>query len=290
MKFALPISLALHLVLVFVLKYVVFERPKKTEFVEVSFTTNNQKSGSNKIAGKSLNLIAKRFVPTYDYSLSRRSTTGNGVVGVSETPGDTGYWQGDLSQNALNTPFVKGLWQRINYRLIYPKDFIDQEIKGAVTATVVVDKRGVLKDLVSVETPQIFLELFIASYVYQILQFPLPTRLWLNSEEDTIKLTLHFYFHITAGDVIATQDLQFIQRSLIFERVAPYEGRINKAIRQAWDKYVPPVIPIPGGFYVDFVTLYKLVMQLSGEPTEEELREKRLKILKEELERTRKPS
>lgn len=72
---------------------------------------------------------------------------------------------------------------------------------------------------------------------------------------------------------------------MIFERHAYYEGRFNKALRHAMETYMPPVIPIPGGFLVDLVRLYKLVSHLAGEPTEVQARAKRLKILKQELER-----
>ena len=50
-----------------------------------------------------------------------------------------------------------------------------------------------------------------------------------------------------------------------------------------FEKYVPPVVPIPGGFFIDFVRAYKMITE-AGEPTASERRLRRINFKRRELE------
>lgn len=281
----LLLSILFHCLIIALIYGYKFPKSEKEKAVELLvFSSNHGKDDSGKStkgSGKnnsSKNQISK-FVPSYDTTLSGT----NNYSGSSSDSLLEGKWEGNLIENLKNSPFISAQWRRINHSLIYPHDFIEQNIEGAVTVKLIVDRQGRLKDLVSVETPQILLELYITSFIYQVLQRPLPERVWSNADENP--LVLHFDFRVSVNEYQAGSGIHHIQRSLVFERFSYYDGKINRAITQALEKYKLFAFPIPGGFYIDLVLLYKVIAQLAGEPTEEQARQKRLKVLKEELQR-----
>lgn len=280
----LVLSVLVHTLLIGLIYGYKFPKLEKEKSVELLvFSSNHGKGNSTKktraSGEKSSQGQISKYLPGYD-------TTLRGTNKYSGSTGDSlleGKWEGDLVENLKNSPFIAAEWNRLNHSLIYPHDFIEQNIEGAVTVKLIVDRQGRLKDLVSVETPQILLELYITSFIYQVLQAPLPERAWSNSDENP--LVLHFDFRISVNEYQAGSGIHYVQRSLVFERFSYYDGKINRAISQALEKYKVFAFPIPGGFYIDIVRLYKVIAQLAGEPTEEQARQKRLKVLKEELQR-----
>ena len=59
---------------------------------------------------------------------------------------------------------------------------------------------------------------------------------------------------------------------------------INEKIQEIFTHYVPPIVPLPGGFYVDLVMAYKYVQNLvENAPLESEARQARIRVFHEEL-------
>jgi len=59
-------------------------------------------------------------------------------------------------------------------------------------------------------------------------------------------------------DEFATRDeLRHFKNTLSFERIAFTEPTTIKEMRRFIAKYTPPIIPVPGGFFIDFVSLYR---------------------------------
>ena len=62
---------------------------------------------------------------------------------------------------------------------------------------------------------------------------------------------------------------------------------LNEKTEEVFTHYIPPIIPLPGGFYVDLIRAYEFVNNLiEGTPTESEQRQARLEKLHELLRMT----
>lgn len=183
-------------------------------------------------------------------------------------------------------PFFMALYPRINSVLVYPDDFSKQRIDGRVRIEAELNSDGTLKRFISSTTDDRILQTYCLAFLMQTLSQPLPKAVRLK-EGETIAVSLEFEFHTrVVGSPKRTFATVIQKNHLAFGRENEVEPVVNERIEEFFTHYVPPIIPLPGGVYVDFVMAYKFVQNLLNDaPTARELRQSKIEKLHEELRR-----
>lgn len=250
------------------------------------------------------------FQPTFRQSLIDRIETVNSedAVVVAEKPrppmgsdpmlavetmsprDSTGWSSGVQYMNAMDYVFTinslgyfTALHNRINSQLIYPEDFARQRITGKVRIEAELGKDGKLIRFLSSTTDDRLLQTYCFAFLVQVLQHPLPQRLWLEYEKAVV--SFDFDFRTRVDGMVPTEFAMGVEKShLMFGREAAIDPWLNEKIHEVLTHYVPPIIPLPGGFYVDYVLALQYVKNLiEGAPTEREQRQARIDNLHERL-------
>jgi hypothetical protein len=180
-------------------------------------------------------------------------------------------------------PFLLVLWTKIDTALIYPPDLSDSGYSGHVTLEFEVNSRGQFAlSTWKAQGAQPVLRAYSLIQIMTILADPLPKTKWLSQSENlrvNVDIEYHTYMFDTAKkrteEKLLGTRLQIIKSNYA-------EPQLVHAINRALRKYVPPILPIRGGVYVDFIGLYKFIMD-KWQPDEDDLRKERLEMLKEKL-------
>lgn len=219
-----------------------------------------------------------------------RETGKGGGVGGGEGQGD-GYAtanQMDMEKEGKLYPFFEAIWKRVDGKLSYPQDFIDQNLSGQVTVQLEIDRTGVFtKRPPSVQGPEPMLNAFVLMTLLHALAEPLPIPKKHNLKEDRILLVFNMTFKlIQVGQAPEGPEYTHFKNLLAFRRDALAKPIFNDTINRIFTRYVPPIIPIPGGFFIDFPRAYLFVDNLiHPKADEEDLRRQRLEMSKERIER-----
>jgi hypothetical protein len=187
-------------------------------------------------------------------------------------------------------PFFSALWKKIDASTGYPEDFVHERITGYVTAQVVVDRRGVFTGrLVRSQSDRKLLEAYALAVLFHALSEPLPEKLWSGREQ--VILVARFDFHtFTWGEVPPARAQKELKNVLEFERFGYTDPKLNQEIERIVTHYLPPIIPVPGGFVIDFIRAYEMIQNLrSKKLDEDDLRLERIELKKEQLEGIVKP-
>lgn len=229
--------------------------------------------------------------PELNLGLSGSSSSASRSGGVNGAPGSPGSKDGydvanemGMERESVLYPFFDAVWARVNSATIYPEDFVQQRIEGKVTAQIVVDKRGVFTgEIRKINGDQPMLNAFVLATLIHALHEPLATQSW--SQDERTLLVLQFEFHLFGpGGIPKKEEYAHLKNVLGFRRDAYVDPALNQAIEKILTRYVPPIIPIPGGVYIDFPRAYQYFKNL-GTPDDDELRARRLELQKEEMDR-----
>lgn len=263
----------------------VSDRPKSEKSKSIPRKTQATHHGLDRKKMK-LRDFSPRFklesAPTKLSNNTKKSSTSydkysdEGAIGVMNSMG--------IEEAIHLIPHFQAIWSKIDHVLDYPEDFAKQRITGVVNVHLTLDKRGVLiGDFLEINGPEAMLKTYVVALLLHILKSPLPESKW-RSKEEPIPVLLSFYFQTYSTYGINTSDTGYqIKNALTFKRLKYVEPKVNEKIRTFYTKYFPPIIPIPGGFYIDFVMAYQMIANY-GKPTEEEERRQRLRLLKQNLE------
>lgn len=199
----------------------------------------------------------------------------HGVFGVMQSMG--------VEEYAPAIPYFAALWKKINEKVDYPKDFKNKRISGIVNIHLELDEKGVFSgDFIEIGGDDNLLKTYVAALLIHNLKDPLPKSFWLKSRKSlTVMLSFRFKTFSDPEKFVRPKGFH-LKNILSFHREEFVDNRVNQVVHEAWNHYVPPIVPIPGGFIIDFVRAYQLIANI-GEPTESELRDQRLKQLKLEL-------
>lgn len=196
-----------------------------------------------------------------------------------------------LEQEGKLYPFFDALWRRVDAVTTYPNDFVQQRIKGQVVVQMVVDRRGVFTGQIrAVNGSEPMLNAFVLATLVHALRNPLPENSWMQGDEpqasNSMLLVFQFDFDLFGpGGHPKPNKLSHLKNILGFRRDAYVDPALNQAIEKLFSRYIPAIIPIPGGFFIDFIRLYQFVKNIAAPtPDEDEMRMKRLEIKKEEWE------
>lgn len=156
-------------------------------------------------------------------------------------------------------PFFNELYARINNHIDYPDDFIKQRLTGTITIETAINEKGVIvKPLDMATNDNVYLQSYVAAAISLALARPISKKRWMK-EKQIIPLSLTVEFNIYSFPEFASKDsVGTFKNSAHFYR---HRYLPPKAL-QVMESYIP-IVPIPGGFYINFVTLYKLVAEES---------------------------
>lgn len=188
--------------------------------------------------------------------IAQQNNSGSGIR--SYKAGDA-FNEMSFDAYASNINFYSSLWNKIRNRLEYPQDFADERIQGLVKVQVTVDKTGqIKKGTLYATSEKKLLEAYSVIGIAYSLRDPLPKNLWNDLEEVTLEIFID-YKAVIANSADAYPDKgNFLKNQFYFVSTKKVRPKVLEKIEYYADRYVPPVIIYPGGFYVDFVQAYRM--------------------------------
>lgn len=254
-------------------------------------------SASPKVASKSrlARKLPLQFGPSFSLNPGAASPPsypashlGNGSGGGGQEGPRDGYEvsnaMGIVEESRLY-PFFSALWKKIDASADYPPDFVRERLTGYVTAQLVVDRKGVFTGSINrVYSDQPLLETYILAVLFHALSEPLPRGLWTDREQ--VILVSRFDFHTFSwGQVPPARRQKETKNVLEFERYGYVEPKVNQVIEKFVTHYMPPIIPLPGAFYIDFIRTYEFLHNINNQKMgEDDLRLERIELKREQWE------
>lgn len=175
--------------------------------------------------------------------------------------------------------FYAELWRSLAATLTYPEDFSRQRISGTVTLRMEVDFRGMITGRkIYADSENKFLEALALYSVTATLSKPLQAKYWLDRK--TVPVTVRINYWPRLPDDTRQQNPGGVVGHHL--EISKYDY-IKPELQEKIEKYMV-VIPVPGGFYVDFIKIYMLIKE-SLEPNKDDLRAFRVKNLQETMKR-----
>lgn len=175
----------------------------------------------------------------------------------------SGAWveQVSLQEGIELTAFWTAIQNRLNANIDYPDDFLRMRAKGPVQLDFKVNRQGQLVgDFFKVAGEDALLKLYVQASVIQVLKSPLPKNFWAQSKEDEIPITLHVHFeYLSYTDSILKNESLFANNEITLIRRGFISPLWWEKTERILTRYVPPVIPVPGGVYVDLIRLVEFV-------------------------------
>jgi hypothetical protein len=205
-----------------------------------------------------------------DFDLGRKSAKrGKGKGGTGEAEGRgrgsrDGYDTADAMTYADETrlyPFFRALWRRIDSSTGYPSDLVQERITGYVSVQLHVDRRGAFAgEIVSVRSDQPILEAYVLGILFHALREPLPSNLWAKGQPNGVILVTRFRFSTFSHGSNPSLELEpSLKNVLAFQRDRYVDPKLNQVVNRVLTRWMPPILPIPGGVFVDFFRLYQFV-------------------------------
>lgn len=191
-------------------------------------------------------------------------------------------------EKTLDTlPFFLALHKKVDGNLVYPEDFSRHRLTGLVRIEALVTKEGRLLRFTSTGAEDRVLQTYCLVFLTQVLSRPLAPVFQLKSEEP-VAVAFEFDFRVRVpGQTPASMVVGTMKNRLAFGREATVDPWLNEKINEIFTHYIPPIIPIPGGVYVDFYLAYQWVQNMINDtPTESDARAARIEKLHENLKRS----
>jgi len=185
----------------------------------------------------------------------------------------------DMKRESELSLFFKGLWRKVDATIEYPADFVHRRVTGPVAVRLLVDRRGVFTGrFLGIDGEEPLLNAYVSALLVHAFREPLPERSWADREEIPIAVEVEFKVY-GVGESPPERRMNTSKNFLYFKRWAYSDPKLNQIINRITTRFIPPIIPIPGGFYIDFVRAYEMVRNF-GKPDEEEMRNVRLEGVK----------
>lgn len=269
---SLIISLLIHILLITPLlqRTVIQKRNLENTFeVLLSADTNSasentsgkQKKQLKKRARKfSLNdLSPKAYTPPTDgpYDESRDSYGDS----IKDQEGDSLETMNSLTlpQISENIHFFEAIKNKIDQNIQYPQELTEHNIQGKTNLTILINHKGELLEVYNVSALNPYVTTYSLIGIHQALKEPLPQYLWFKPER-TLTLSLHFDFKIyTMGNMQERNESSYYKNRFDFLRVRNAKNFLEEFV-ELNARYIPPIVPLPGGFYVDFIQAYRMIV------------------------------
>ena len=182
-----------------------------------------------------------------------------------------------FSQTLEYAPFIENIWKRIEGNLTFPEDFVKQRISGSVSVQFEVSPSGQFTGkFYGVRSDDPILTTYAMVVLIHALRDPLPEKIRLQRNDPfVLSATFNFETYSYAGEPPLRNVKYQVKNYLSFLRQAYVMPIALEELERFRTKYIPPIIPIPGGFYVDFVQAYKMYVAYT-QPDERVERKRRI--------------
>ncbi len=259
---SLLVSLLLHALLFSTLYFQRAEQlsPPKEISIEITPTASESKTASKTggSSGSGIKLTKPLGIGSTS-SGSKHVQQNDSGSGIRSFKAGDAFNEMSFDAYASNINFYSSLWNKIRNRLEYPQDFADERIEGLVKVQVTVDKTGkIKKGTLYATSEKKLLEAYSVIGITYSLRDPLPKNLWNDLEEVTLEIFID-YKAVIANSADGYPDKgNFLKNQFYFVSTKKVRPKVLEKIEYYADRYVPPVIIYPGGFYVDFVQAYRM--------------------------------
>ena len=262
---------------------------KPPELVSVDIVETQHARAKNTEAPQEHSAPDKGGSPTLNLSdLGAKRRSGGTPMDNRAEDGFATAQKMDMNSESTLYPFIDAIWRKINGSTGYPADFVKERISGEVNIQFVVDRHGVFTgEIPQVDSDSDFLKTYVCAILVRALKAPLPASSAGMSDQMSIKMTLVAHFEFTifgVGHSPLVADKTHVKNILYFKKSSYADPKLNELIEKFFTRYVPPIIPFPGGAYIDFVRAYEFV-QKWGKPDPDDRRPTRILLQKEEWER-----
>lgn len=168
-----------------------------------------------------------------------------------------------FQEGLAGTYFWQALAARIDEGFIYPEDLVKMRREGTFQIDFYVNQKGqLLGDFVKVSGSDPYLKIYTQALVIEMLRDPLPRRSWYEKDEK-IPISIQFQFEInTATYPTKPHELLVQNNQFTFVRRTYLEPLWVEKTNRIITKYVPPIIPFPGGVYIDILRLVEFIQNL----------------------------
>jgi hypothetical protein len=203
----------------------------------------------------------------------RGSSSGGSIAGGSGgSAGAASFGKGNevfsfaagmgIKEEAKFYPWAEKIYKRVDGYIGYPADFVEENISGNVTLHFKVDERGrFLGKFLEVEGDEDLLKVYTMAMIVLALRDPI----FPPSEKKEIPVAVNVQYRLLLPDEFTGRKANFhFKNGFQFDRVGHTDAKAIKQARRLMDKYIPPIIPVPGGFFIDFVALYKKIKEIDG--------------------------
>ncbi len=250
-------------------------------------------SPRKKSRGKLVQLLPKGL-HAGNLRLKTTPTAQSEVFGIGTAPGSGGNDSEEIAaftapiqtlDDAVQLdPFYKALWMKLAAATQYPEDFSKHYISGSVRVRMEVDYRGVMtRRKLYVESENPYLETLVLFTILKTLKQPLDSKVWVA--RTTVPVTIHMNFiQKLPDDDRESSSGSITGHHLVISKYDYLQPELMKKIDDFMVKYYPPVIPVPGGFFVDFIRVYQMIKS-AQEPDPNEMRNYRVEALEDAMER-----
>jgi hypothetical protein len=222
---------------------------------------NSESTSSRK---KSLNKNFSLKHPANSFSIDAKTIHGKSFTGISTEPENRveSFSVGmNLQKEGKFFPLAQKIKNRIDGFVGYPPDFVEENISGEIVLQFLVNSEGKFLKFLRVEGDNSHLTVYSMAMIVMALQDEI-AQLPAGRELEDIPLSLRLSYRLLLPDEISNRKgAETFKNSIYLDRVAFTEPKPIKKMRRFIEKYTPPVIPVPGGFFIDFVSLYKHVVE-----------------------------
>lgn len=214
------------------------------------------------------------------WSLASSGPSGLPTVGKATDLAGNFAEKMDLKKEGQFFPFGSAIHKKIDSLLIFPSEFVDENIGGVVRVHFLVDGKGVFTGkILALDSDNDWIETYVLATLLYALHDPIEATKWKSEQE--IPLSANFEFKLRLPDEFRGEPPPpNFKNNLSFMRVGFTDPKINKEYHRFFDRVVPGFIPLNGGLQVDFVRAYRYFADRKSR-TEEPRRKLRMEMQKD---------
>lgn len=193
-----------------------------------------------------------------------------------------------LEQATQEMPFFQELWKQIDRFMDFPEEIARMRVSGQVVVHLKINRQGqMVGDFQRIQSDAPVLKTYALLVLMQGLKNPLPQAVQLPEGQKDIPVVMTFHFRTVTLQGFDNDHGDFFKNALLFRRTVYVDPVLNERLNYLLTKYMPPVIPFPGGVYVDFIRAYQMIQNYTHDtPDFYDQRQRRYELLRDQLERT----
>lgn len=234
-------------------------------------TASKSNKGTSSPIVKRLNLLGPSYVDVVDNKIHNPESSSleghediliatkhnydfyskNGAFGYSN--------EGGIAKSLENHHFYSYLWQKVRFHSGFPDDFVKYRLNGKTRIHFVVNHKGqILGDFLKANSTDSFLELYSMAILVKALQEPLDPQHW--AKEKQIPVVFEFNYSLIT-DLVTWENVK-LERGGHHEntfKITNYRfvaSDLEQTLIDLYKDYWPPILPMPGGGFIDFIELY----------------------------------